>query len=408
MNGGAGIAAHRIHKSVRSSGVQSNMIVLEKEGDDPDISTFTPKDKLKYHERTTAFQQKLDWCSPALLPHYTQFSDDRLGFDISNHPLIQEADIIHLHWISQLVHFTSLFDAIRGKPIVWTLHDCYPFLDGWHLMIDKERFLTHHLGIRSQVHRCVMHRWLNGIERRKKKSYRGQCMHLVAPSRWMLRQATQSTLFAGRPISLIPHGVETDLFRPYDKEQVRCELGLPPDKTIFLFFSGLSFYNKGGPFLLEGLRLLSKQRDLSDSAIIIIGYNTFEKGEELGLEVISLASIHDDEKLIRYISAVDFSVIPSFEESFCLAALESMSCGTPVVGSSVGAIPDLIDDERDGMLCRTGSMGDFVTKIQWMLDHPLERERMGGLAREKVLEMYSMDMLGERYTDLYQTIGKRL
>ncbi|MGH8059278.1 MAG: glycosyl transferase family 1, partial [Candidatus Entotheonellia bacterium] len=136
-DGGAGKAAARLHCGLLRIGVDSQMLVKQSASGAPGIFPLVPQKptlRVRLHDEIRRRRLHRD------LARYTEgrpvrrgaLSDDRTLLDLSRHPLIRNADVIHLHWIAQFVDFTALFSSVTVKPIVWTLHDMHPFTGGCH------------------------------------------------------------------------------------------------------------------------------------------------------------------------------------------------------------------------------------------------------------------------------------
>ena len=147
---------------------------------------------------------------------------------------------------------------------------------------------------------------------------------------------------AGR-IELVPCGVDLDRFRPLGRDAARDELGINGHKV--LLYVGRIEALKGVDLLLHTAAHL----DGDDVQVLVVGSDAQGSGEvdrlrrladdlSVGESVEFLGRI-PQERLAWYYSAADACVIPSFYESFGLAALESMACGTPVVASGLGVFP---------------------------------------------------------------------
>ena len=104
-------------------------------------------------------------------------------------------------------------------------------------------------------------------------------------------------------------------------------------------------------------------------------------------------------------SAADIFVMPSKIESFGLTALESMSCGTPVLAFRTGGIPDLVIHGETGWLAdEVGSVESLYQGLDWMLQHPQERLIWGKAARERVEREFTANLMSDRYINLYQEL----
>ena len=133
--GGASIAASRLNKALNVNGLSSNMLVQDKKGNLPNIETIAPN---WFQRKLALLRFALDRYQFAFYEKNKEvrfiFSQAKIGVDVSKNPLIQQSDIIHLHWINfgflSLNSIEKLFKT--NKPIVWTLHDMWAFTGGCH------------------------------------------------------------------------------------------------------------------------------------------------------------------------------------------------------------------------------------------------------------------------------------
>ncbi|MFC2010207.1 glycosyltransferase [Chloroflexota bacterium] len=176
-------------------------------------------------------------------------------------------------------------------------------------------------------------------------------------------------------ISVIPCGVNLELFHPVDKESVRQELSLTNEKIIL--FVGRIEPLKGLEQLLKAIPLL---RNGQGARLVIIGGDENSQTEverleglsrHLGIEesVTFLGSIKQ-ERLPYYYSAADTCVISSYYESFGLVALESLACGTPVVSTDVGNLKDIIRQGETGYVIADNEPRHLAEKIDLLLSKP--------------------------------------
>ena len=162
-------------------------------------------------------------------------------------------------------------------------------------------------------------------------------------------------------IRVVPCGVNLGLFRPSDKVLSRQRLGLD-QKGSLLLHVGRFAPSKGTDRLLEAMTYL---QDGGPFRLLIIGGDDFQTPEarrlhkltqECGLqESVTFVGRIEHEKLVTYYSAADLLVVPSRYESFCLVALESLACGTPVVATRVGALETIVKEGETGHLISNGS-----------------------------------------------------
>ena len=140
--GGASRAAYSLNKALNNAGINSSMLVQKKFGNDDTVFPFvdSPIDEIKYDNRFL-----LDYLFIYFLTikERGRFSYPYWGVNIIEHPLIKEADILHLHWINQgFFSFKTLYSLAKlNKPIVWTFHDMWAFTGGCHYSYGCENFI---------------------------------------------------------------------------------------------------------------------------------------------------------------------------------------------------------------------------------------------------------------------------
>ena len=167
------------------------------------------------------------------LSHYT---------NIANHPLIDWADIIHLHWVTGFIDYPTFFKKVN-KPIVWTLHDKYPAVGLQHY---SSEFFPVPEELKTLDDYC---------KRIKRESLlKARNLNIVAISEMMSDICKNSEVLANFPVTLIHNGIDPNSFEIHDRIQSRKELGLVHDATIFLF-SGCNIHdpNKGLNRVIEAL-----------------------------------------------------------------------------------------------------------------------------------------------------------
>ncbi len=176
-------------------------------------------------------------------------------------------------------------------------------------------------------------------------------------------------------ISVIPCGVNLELFQPMDKEMAKRQLGFSDDKIIL--FVGRIEPLKGIDQLLRAMTYLQNSQGLR---LVIIGGDEHSQYEMERLQKLSRAlhigdsvtfpGLIEHEKLPYFYSAADVCVIPSYYESFGLVALESMACGTPVVATNVGDLKSIVRQVDTGYVVMDNAPHHLAEKIALLLSKP--------------------------------------
>jgi D-inositol-3-phosphate glycosyltransferase len=176
-------------------------------------------------------------------------------------------------------------------------------------------------------------------------------------------------------ISVIPCGVNMELFRPYDKAASRRKLGLTNEKIML--FVGRIDPLKGVGQLIKAIKLQGNQDDLR---LIIVGGDAgsreeIEKLQKLAAELgvsqrITFQGTVKQDILPYFYSAADVCVLPSYYESFGLVPLESLACGTPVVATDVGDLKHIIHSGKTGYVIPDNSPEKIAAALSKVLNHP--------------------------------------
>jgi glycosyltransferase involved in cell wall biosynthesis len=205
-----------------------------------------------------------------------------------------------------------------------------------------------------------------------------------------------------RSFHTIALGLDTQLFKPIDKSSARHAFSIDSERFVIGFASAdVSSDNKGGALLVEALYALS---DKAKITLLIFGAGKLPVSDGK-CQLIELGSINSPHLQALFYSACDVFAAPSRIESFGLTALEAMACGTPVVAFHTGGLVDVIVHGETGLLeSRVADVVGLHDQLDWMLQHPVERQNMGLAARQRVEKQFTSDLMARRYVDLYNRI----
>ena len=193
-------------------------------------------------------------------------------------------------------------------------------------------------------------------------------------------------------ILVIPPGVDTQLFRPHDRVAARRALGLPETGKILMYVGRVERL-KGIEILIQAVAGMEEEDDVT---LLVIGGARRDPERRRLERVVSRLGISDrvrfmpavkQARLPQYYSAADVCVFPSYYESFGLAALEAMACGTPVVASRVGGLPSIVREGETGYLIPSRCPAAFIQRLEILLANDHLRTVMGRAARERALQL---------------------
>lgn len=403
-NGGAAIATYRLHCGLRSIRVDSSLMVQDKGADDHSVigpTTYRQSaiaSLRPYLERLTlrAYRKRAKVIfSPASIP-------DKLADRVN----ILKPDIVHLFWVN--LGFMKIETLRRfNAPIVWTLHDMWPFTGGCHYDNECGRF-------RQSCGRCpvlgsdVDHDLSRRIWERKKTSWAGVPIVVVATSHWLANMARESTLFRDQRIEVIPNGIDTEKYKPLDQQMARAAFGLPQDKHLILFsaFAATTDKRKGNHLLVSGLEKMAKMGRGESIELVVIGASASGNQPDFGMKVHYMGSLHDEISQVLLYSAVDVTVTPSMQENLSNVVVESLACGTPVVAFDIGGMPDMIDHQQNGYLATPFEPDDLAAGMMWVLENKDRHDLLARRARQTAVERYALETVSRQYLALYQSVLK--
>lgn len=393
LNGGAGLCVARIMEATRELGVDARAIVA--------IGNRS--------EYVDVIEEQLSWLSftslsksQVLKKAHTWFTQNRrIGLvkktvnypfvfsspvthytNIANHPWVQEADIVHLHYIGGFVDYESFFKKVK-QPIVWTMHDQNPGLGG----LDFQKWKD---DASPQLKRLD-----DKMMAIKKKAYGHiRSMTLVTISSQMDEYAKNNTLLKQFPRVKIHNGINGNAFAPIDKKTAREVLGISENRVLFLFSSVyIDDERKGLKQLIEALERIS----IPNKMLICVG--NFCKVPEANFEVRCEGFVSNNRLQSIYYSAADYFVLPSFLEAFAQTPMEAMACGTPVVAFPCSGATDLIND-NNGVVCEGFSPKDLASGINTIRSRNYDRD----VIRKDILFRFSYEVIGKVYLKLYKEI----
>lgn len=400
--GGAARAAYRLHKALLSSGVDSQMLVQNKTSDDYTVLS----ENKKVNKYLNKLRPILDSLSVRFYKNRTKtlFSPSFLPFsNIVDRINEINPDIVHLHWICG--GMIRIEDIARIKaPIIWTLHDNWAFTGGCHIMWDCEKY-------KQECGNCKVlgSQKENDLSRkvfkRKQKVFNNKKdMSIVGLSNWLNECSKSSTLLKNKNHINLPNPIDTDIFKPFDKNLSRELWNLPKDKKLILFgaMNATSDQNKGFKELAEAINTM---KHTSDIEFVVFGSSKPQNAPEFGFKTHYLGRLSDDVSLVTLYSAVDVMIVPSLQEAFGQTASEAMACGTPVVAFGATGLLDIVDNKVNGYLAKPFESKDLAHGIEWVLNSS-NYDELCVNAREKVVREFDSKVVAGKYISLYEQILK--
>ena len=228
---------------------------------------------------------------------------------------------------------------------------------------------------------------------------------IAAPSKWLLDIAERGGLLGPeRPGRVIPNGVDTAIYTPGDRARAREALGLPLDRRVIVLAArGVTTDPQKGFSTLLGALGLLPESVAGRPLVVALG----EEAPTMGVgpaEVRGVGFISDPLTLVEYLRAADVFVHPSWAENLPLAVLEAMACGTPVLATDVGGVPEVIDDDATGLLVPAGDPVTLASRLADLLGDPSHGERLASAALGVVRAHFTFDRQVEAYLSWYEEL----
>jgi glycogen synthase len=302
---------------------------------------------------------------------------------------VPEADLVHCHtWYTHLAG--CLVKQILGIPLAITTHSLEP----------QRPWKVEQLG--------SGYRATSWVEKTAYENADG----VIAVSRSMKAAVEQIYRVPPGKVMVIPNGVDVSQYQPSYDPGLLAGLRINPEKPIVLFVGRIT-RQKGVVYLVEAIRWLRP----GVQVVLCTGApDTEEIGREIADKVREARSASENEiiwleqwvprkEIIALFRHASIFVCPSIYEPFGIINLEAMACGTPVVGSNVGGIPDIIEHEETGLLAREKDPEDLASKILRVFEDQNLRQRMVEKGMAFVRMNFSWRSVADRFLNLYLEVS---
>lgn len=204
--------------------------------------------------------------------------------------------------------------------------------------------------------------------------------------------AVETSLYTDKKVEVVPFGVDMDFFKPISTvEKPKNDITIGIVKTLEPKY--------GIKYLIEAFDIIKKKYNSYKLKLIIVGSGSKEEElkqqvKNLGLEnQIEFTGRVDHHKVPEYFNKMDIVVVPSVKrgESFGVAAVEASSCEKAVIVSNIGGLPEVIINNKTGLLSEPKNSQDIADKISFLIDQPEKRFEMGKAGRFNVEEKYKWE-----------------
>jgi len=409
-HGGAAKAAFRLNAALREAGVEA-FLLCEHKRTRSEYSIRLIQRRSESSKKIAQFQRF--WSQSA--SHFlvtenrtglssTIFTIDPFGLDVTEAPLSSVARVHHLHWCRGFITPAAI-GAIRAteKPLFMTLHDQWWMTGGCHYTAGCDRFenaCDHCPQLLSDPADIVPAALAEKIS-----VYGDGDVTVITPSQWMADCARRSTVFRNADIHVVRNPIDVNIFAPLlpdARAEARAEIGLEEGEIGILFGAQtLTDRRKGFSELIEALKQVKVH---GDKRLCLVSFGRSAKNalSSVNIPTIDLGEISNDKRLAEVYAAADLFVVPSLEDNYPNTIVESLACGTPVVGFAAGGISDLVDGTRTGLLAKpVGDVGELADAISAGIDRFAGNDAARDACREAVEQTHDPMNIAAKMLDLY-------
>jgi glycosyltransferase involved in cell wall biosynthesis len=284
-----------------------------------------------------------------------------------------------------------------GTGLLGMLADGWPLLATLHhpITVDRDLELADNT---SAIRQVTLRRWYGFL--RMQMRVAGQLPRVVTVSHSSARDITAQMGVPADRIRVVAVGVDHTVFRPVP--------GIERDPDLIMTTASSDVPLKGLVPLLEALAKVRTERAVE---LVVIGKQ--RKGSKipatlarLGLAgAVRFVTGINDTELVELYNRVALAVVPSLYEGFSLPAIEAMACGTPLVATTGGALPEVVgDDGGSGLLVPPGDPEALAHALLRMLGDDALRARLGAAGRRRVLERFTWRATAEGSVEQYREL----
>ncbi len=368
-----GRAALRLHKAFLETGIDSTLISLKRGIDEGE--------KIKQKGRIPTV---ISWIDSKLqsylyrknIPEFGFFFYPILGSDVSGMKEVRNADYIYVHWVLggflNLSNFEQL--AKLGKPVIFFMHDMWTITGGCHHSFTCEKYKSGCYNCQVFPENKKNDLSAKGFKEKLKLYSKYNNLYFISPSKWLYDCAKQSELTKSKPIFHIPNLIDNKFFKSFDKNIAKQILNIDASQFV-IAFGAVSVDNpyKGWPYLQKALKILQQGENIKNVTILIFGSGYKKEIEDaIPFETKFVGHLNDEYSTMLVYNAADVFVAPSLADNLPTTVLESLSCGTPVVGFNVGGIPDMVRHKENGYLARYKDANDISEGIKFCIENKIK------------------------------------
>jgi len=425
VGGGAERVAAALSEAYRRRGLHAYLAVGHAFGDDRDVLRVSMGEgHSQWYRSWRRIADKFGGAFRAL--------DEWRGIESFHYPATyrlpdlppHRPDVIHAHNLhGGFFDLRALPWLSRHYPLVLTLHDAWLLSGHCSHSFDCERWRSGcgscpDLTIYPELRRDeTAYNW-----QRKREIYAQSRLFVATPCNWLMQRVEQSMLAPAIVASkVIPNGVDTTIFKPSNKYAARKSLDIEPDARVLLFVASRMRENSFKDYETIRAAVRSLVEGADGSSVLLLALGDAEESMQVdALPVRSISFESDPVKVARYYQAADLYLHAAGADTFPLSILEALACGTPVIATAVGGIPEQVkslrgDDqagrwpehpEQDatGMLVARGDSASMADAANMLLDNDYLRKQIARNAAQSARSRFDIEHQCDSYLNWYEEI----
>lgn len=344
--------------------------------------------------------------------HLFKVSLANRGFNIASHPLIDWADVIHLHWINQ--GFLSIRELKKllqmGKPIVWTMHDFWPMTGICHIPLyyNDSPIPIYCNRYEQSCGKCpiLSSTKVADLSHRlfvKKKQLVSQNISYLAVSTWLAKAANKSNLLKNATIGIIPNTFDPLVFSPKNAFDQETEVLLQREKfPIVMSAARLDDEVKGFNMCIAALNLFAERYPELSNSCCFVPIGAIKNNRllsQINMPVYHIQKTDNMNKLAAIYTRAKVTISTSFIETFGQTIVEALACGSPVVSFGFGGQQDIIRDTENGFLVQPYDIDAMADAIAQAIEMGLDEEKRDFCI--KSVEKYQDKEVAKLLSDFY-------
>lgn len=413
-SGGAGIAAQRLLSTLRDLSCNAELYVLQQKFSHEGVhvlpchglgvSPSGPTEGASSAAGVGALYRRRMMEKYHNIPEGCEYFSVPFQFgEFSAVPLMDDYDIVHLHWVAGMTDPALSAGYLKGRPVVWTLHDMNPLTGGCHYADGCTEF-ERRCGQCPQLGSQDAEDLSRKTWTLRMGAYRQLNLNIVTPSRWLAQMAQKSSLLSRFPVHVIPNGHPIDSYMPMNRQDIRTALGFAPENIVLLFASqDLTNRRKGSAYLLQLLHKLAASPLKDRVSVLLLGHNPAQPFLETGISIQATGHIDNTHSMALLYNAADAVLVPSLEDNQPNVICEAQACGTPVIAFASGGIPEMILHKETGFLAATGHAEELLEGVLWA-DAARKMPTIRRLCRAHAVDLWHPQKCAQQYAQLYASL----